>query len=117
MTMAGGGDGVLSFVVWPTYAGAVQDNGEEPMFGLDYQRGPITWALNDEGKMRGSATILVPAGEWSWIIYCHNQFRPGFVTTRKLAHPLVLSEAGTIDLRDITEEEVKPLAPDPVLHD
>jgi hypothetical protein len=115
--VAAGGEGVLSFVVWPPYAGAVKSNGEEPMFGLEYQRGQITWAVNEAGILLGSTTITVPAGEWAWIIYCHSQFRPGYTTCSKLAHPLVLHEAGTIDLHGITENDIKPLAPDPVLHD
>lgn len=111
------GDGTLSFVVLPCYAGAVKTNGEEPMFGPDYQRGQIIWEINEQGRLLGRAVIDVPAGEWGWVIYCHNQFRPGFVTTQKFAFPLVLHECGTITLSDITEDEVKPLNPDPVLHD
>jgi hypothetical protein len=95
----------------------VQSNGDEPMFGLDYQRGQITWEMTPLGVLEGRAIISVPAGEWAWIIYCYNQFRPGFVTAQKLAHPLVLREPGTITLTRITEDEVKPLNPDPVLHD
>jgi hypothetical protein len=113
----GVGNGILSFVVWPTHAGAVKSNGEEPMFGLGYQRGQITWEMSEEGRLEGRAVIQVPEGEWAWIIYCHNAFRPGFVTTSKLAHPLVLPEPGVITLSGITEDEVKPLNPDPVLHD
>jgi hypothetical protein len=117
VTLGGGGDGTLGFVVWPTHAGAVNARGEEPMFGLEYQRGQITWAVNEKGDLEGSTTITVPAGQWCWIIYCHNAFRPGYVTAQKLAHPLTLSTPGTIDLTGITEDEVKPLAPDVVLHD
>lgn len=115
--LPGLGDGILSAVVWPTYAGAIKSNGEEPIFTTDYARGSITWELNQAGQLRGRAVIDVPAGEWAWIIYCHNAHRPNFVTAQKLAHPLVLVEPGTIALHDITEEEVKPLNPDPVLHD
>jgi hypothetical protein len=117
MTMAGGGNGELSFVVWPTHAGAVNAAGEEPMFGVEYKRGQITWELNEQGTLCGRTRIEVPAGEWCWIIYCHNPLYPGFVTAKKLVHPLVLQEPGVIDLMDITEDEVKPLAPDPVLRD
>jgi hypothetical protein len=87
------------------------------MFGVDYQRGQISWAVNEQGLIRGRATVTVPAGEWAWIIYCHAPLTPGFVTAQKLAHSLMLSEAGTIELSEITEDEVRPLAPDPVLHD
>jgi hypothetical protein len=113
----GGGEGTLGFVVWPTHAGAVNSAGQEPMFTHDYYRGQIYWDVNEAGLIRGRATILVPAGEWTWIIYCHNPYQPGYVSAQKLAHPLYLSEPGTIDLSEITEEEVNPLAPDPVLHD
>lgn len=115
--VSAGGDGTLSFVVWPTHAGAVKSNGEEPMFGLEYQRGQIAWEMSEVGVLLGRATITVPAGEWAWIIYCHNAFRPGFVTCSKLAHPLILPEPGTIDLAGISEDDVKPLNPDKVLHD
>lgn len=111
------GIGVFSAVIWPTYAGAVKSNGQEPMFEIDYARGPIFWEMNEAGLLRGRAHIEVPAGEWAWIIYCHNALRPGFVTAQKLAHPLVLLKPGNIDLTDITEEEVRVLNPDPVLHD
>jgi hypothetical protein len=87
------------------------------MFGLEYKRGQIFWAVNESGQLRGHTTIEVPAGEWTWIIYCYNQFKPGFVTCQKLAHPLVLHEPGTIDLHEITEDEIRPLNPDPVLRD
>jgi hypothetical protein len=112
-----GGDGTLAAIVWPAYAGAVQRNGDEPMFGLDYLRGQICWALTGADKIEGGTTINVPAGEWCWIIYCRDQFRPGFVTAQKLDHPLILDKPGTIDLHGITEDDVTPMAPDPVLHD
>jgi hypothetical protein len=113
----GAGVGTLSMVVWPTHAGAVMSNGQEPMFVVDYKRGQIFWEVNEKGTILGRATVEVPAGEWAWIIYCHNPLEPGFVTCQKLAHPLVLTEPGAIALHDITEEEVRPLNPDPVLHD
>jgi len=51
------------------------------------------------------------------VIYCHDPYKPGYVTAQKLAHPLILDAPGTIDLTGITEAEVRPLNPDPVLHD
>jgi len=113
----GGGDGVLSFTVWPTHAGAVRRNGDEPIFQADYRRGQIAWAVNGAGGLLGHTTIDVPAGEYHWVIYCHDPYKPGYVTAQKLAHPLILDAPGTIDLTGITEAEVRPLNPDPVLHD
>jgi hypothetical protein len=117
MDAPGGGVGTFSVVVWPTHAGAVNVKGEEPMLDLNYKRGQIYWATNEDGKIRGRAKIEVPAGEWMWIIYTHNPLEPGFITAQKLAHPLVLFEPGNIELFEITEDEIKPMAPDPVLHD
>ena len=115
----GSGDGVLSFVVWPTHAGAVNERGDEPMGDPDYQRGQITWAVNEQGRLVGSVHISVPSGntDWTHIIYTHNPTKPGFVTAQKLAHPLRLPEGGSIDLIDITDEDVQPFSPDKVLHD
>jgi len=114
-----GGDGTLSFVVWPTYAGAVNERGEEPMGDRDYERGQITWELNEQGRLVGRTKINVPRGigDWTHIIYCHNPTEVGFITAQKLAHPLHLPDGGCIDLIDITDGDVAVLAPDKVLHD
>jgi hypothetical protein len=111
------GQGQLSFIVWPNHAGAVDVNGKEPMFGLEYKRGPITWDLDDNGELIGHARIEVPAGEWQWIIYCYNPFNPGYIAVSKLDHTLLLPEPGYIDLTHITKDEIKLLNPDPILHD
>jgi hypothetical protein len=116
-TVRAEGVGTLSAVVWPTHAGAVNARGDEPMFGFDYRRGQIMWELDEAGRLLGRARIEMPAGEWTWIVYCRNPFDPGYVSAAKLAHPLLLHEPGFIELSEITEDEVKPLAPDPVLHD
>jgi hypothetical protein len=117
VTAPTGGIGILSVVVWPTHVGAVKSNGEEPMFDLDYQRGQITWGMDDTGQLSGHANIAVPAGEWAWIIYSNDQYTPGFVHAQKLAQPLILSSAGMITMEQITEGDIRPLLPDPVLHD
>ena len=119
MTTPGGGDGVLSMVVWPVYAGAVNEAGEEPMGERDYERGQITWALNEQDRIVGRAKISVPRGtkDWTHVIYTHHPTSPGFSTAQKLAHPMHLPDGGTIDLLDITDEDVRSLDPDPVFHD
>jgi hypothetical protein len=108
--------GVLSAVVWPTWAGSVNEHGEEPISDPDYQRSQISWGLNEQGRIVGYAKIHVPRGIWTHIIYHHHPTRGGYITAQKLAHPLQLSSDGEIELIDITDEDVKPLNPDKVLH-
>jgi hypothetical protein len=114
-----GNEGTLSFVVWPTHAGAVNDLGEEPMGHPDYQRGQIHWAVNEQGRLVGNVRISVPPGrrDWVHIVYTHHPTTPGFITASKLAQPFRLPDGGTIDLMDITDVDVQPLTPDKVLHD
>ena len=114
-----GGDGVLTMVVWPTHAGAVNERGEEPMSDPDYQRGQITWELNEQGRIVGRVKINIPRGmlDWTHVIYTHHPTTPTFIVAQKLAQPMRLPDGGTIDLLDITDDDVKPFDPDPVLHD
>ena len=111
-------EGTLSFVVWPTYAGAVNEFGEEPMGDPDYDRGQIVWSLNEQGRLVGSTRINVPRGskDWTHVIYCHNPTEPGFIHAQKLAHPMRLPDGGTIDLLDITNGDIAVLDPE-VIHD
>jgi hypothetical protein len=111
-----GGEGTLSAIVWPAYAGATRDNGDEPLFSPYYRRGQITWEYVD-GKVEGHAKILVPRGRWSWIVYCHSQSSPGHITAQRLLVPFEFVIANGIEVLRITEEDIKPLAPDPILHD
>lgn len=119
MTDKGAGDGTLSFVVWPTHAGAVNEYGEEPIGDPDYERGQIFWGLNEQGRLVGHVEISVPRGtkDWTHIIYTHHPTTPGFITASKLAQPFRLPSGGTIKLLDITDEDVRPLNPEPVLRD
>jgi hypothetical protein len=98
-------DGVLSAIVWPTYVGAVKVNGDEPMYDYYYKRGQIDWEYN-RGVIEGYARIMVPAGEWSHVIYCRNQFEPGFIIAAKLEHPIMLKTPDFIDLFGISESDV-----------
>jgi len=85
----------------------------------DYGRGQIYWNVNEQGRLVGHAHISVPGGtlDWTHVVYTHTPTRPEVVTAQKLAHPFHLPDGGTIDLIDITDDDVKPLNPDPVLHD
>lgn len=100
-------EGILSAVVWPTYVGAVRSNGEEPMSDPDYKRGSIAWRTEGD-EIVGSATILVPPGDWSWIIYCYDDHKPRFVSSQKLDQTLrVAGAGGDITLQRITQADFK----------
>lgn len=113
------GVGKLSFTVWPTHAGAVNERGEEPMGDHDYERGQIFWSVNEQGRLVGHVTISVPRGtlDWTHIVYTHHPTKPGFIAASKLAQAFRLPDGGVIDLIDITDADVQPLQPDRVLHD
>lgn len=111
------GEGTLSFVIWPAYAGAVNEHGNEPISNPDYQRGQIIWGITAQDQILGHTRIHLPAGTWTHIVYTHHPSEPLVITASKLLHPIVLHEAGYLDITDITEEDVRPLQPDAVLHD
>ena len=111
------GEGKFSAVIWPAYAGALGPDAAEPIFSRDYQRGQIHWGVGEDGQICGNATIYVPAGTWRWICYARYPVQGGLVNVQKLAHDLVIHEAGTIDLHRITEGDVRPLDSDKVAHD
>jgi hypothetical protein len=102
------GEGRLTAVIWPTYAGAVMVNGDEPMFHTDYLRGQILWGMDNDGYLAGYAQIHVPPGAWTHIIYCRSQFKPGFVTASKIEQPMIFYKPDTIVLYHITERDVVP---------
>ena len=110
-------DGVLSAVIWPNYVGACTDRGEEPISHPDYGRGMIRWDVMPNGELVGRAKVLVPPGMWTHILYCPHPSSPQVTAAQKLAHPCVLTSAGEIALDCITESDIRPLAPDPILHD
>lgn len=101
------GVGILSATIWPTYLGAVKDDGSEPISSPDYQRGILFWDV-EAGVLLGHGRILVPAGEWTHIIYCHHPSLPTFVASQRLAHPIVLDAPGDIAMERITEADVRP---------
>jgi len=105
-----GGEITFAPIVWPTYAGALMTNGEEPMSNAKYERGQLFWEVGADDVIRGHCRILVPQGEWEYIIYCHHPTQPKFVASQKLAHPLRIEDhdGGWIDLDNITEQDVIP---------
>ena len=103
------GVGKLSFTVWPVYVGAANDRGEEPISSFDYGRGMIHWDIMPNGELVGRSKILVPAGDWNYILYCQHPTQPIITAAQKLDHPLVLPVAGEITLDCITEKDINPL--------
>lgn len=103
------GNGEFIPVVWPTHVGAVLADGSEPMSDHRYQRGQITWEVDGHGALVGRASVNVPPGEWTHVIYCYHPTAPKFVAAQKLAHPLrTVDPAARIDLDRITEADVWP---------
>ena len=100
-----GGEGILNAIVWPAYVGAVKGNGDEPMYDFDYERGQIQWDMIN-GEIVGHTEIKVPKGDWCHIIYCRNQFQPGFVVAAKMEHPIITDGPDIIKLFGITEKDV-----------
>jgi hypothetical protein len=116
--MTEGNIGTFGVIVWPSYVGAVNVVGQEPMGDPTYHRGQISWdVMPDSGEIIGRAVVDVPAGEWGWMIYCKHPTEQGFVSAQKLNHPLALTAPGQITLDCITESDVRPMNPDPVLRD
>lgn len=107
-------EGVLTLSVWPTHAGALLANGEEPISNPDYRRGQITWSVGEDGVIRGKVRIDVPSGEWCYIIYSTHPVKSVVSAIQPLAHPLRISgPEGCIDLDGITEADVLPKGSQP----
>lgn len=108
----------MSFTVWPTHLGAVNERGVEPLDDPDYSRGQIGWGLNEQGRLVGHASVDVPRGTWDWthVIYAYTPTGPSFITAQKLSHPFRLPEGGVIRLLDITDGDVAVKCPEPI-HD
>jgi hypothetical protein len=101
---------VLSAVILPIYAGAVNHLGQEPISNSVYKRGMIRWDIMPNGEQIGRADINVPPGMWHWAIYCYHPTTPMFWAVEKLSMPVVLSSAGVVSLDCITMENIKPNA-------
>jgi len=114
----GSARGAFGVVVWPAYIGVVTSAGVEPEFGWDYNRGQIRWSVCD-GEVIGEASVEVPGSvlDYTHVIYTHHPTKMPYWTVQKFSHPFHLPQGGTIRLSRITERDVTPLRPDPVLHD
>lgn len=102
--MSGGGEGTLSFKVWPAWAGAMLGNGDEPISHEDYARGLITWELVN-GVLLGRAEVKVPAGEWTHAAYFYSPDRPDIITAQQFAHPILMHKPGVLTIQHITEQD------------
>lgn len=110
------GRGILTAVVWPTHIGVVGPDGVEPVGDPEYQRGQITWAVVDD-VLEGMGLVETPAGEWTHVVYGHHPVQGEICNVQKFAHPFVFHEPGIITLAKITEHDIRPLDPDPVIRD
>lgn len=102
----GGGDGVLTLIVWPTHVGVATDAGE-PGTSPDYERGVVHWGPNADatvapvGDIIGRARIDVPAGEYFYWVYFHAPLGGRHCTVVPMEHPLRMPTSGVIDLYPI----------------
>jgi hypothetical protein len=109
-----GGDGTLSFTIWPTYVGV---SSGAPAGGvhweptdLGYQRGQIAWELED-GQIVGRAKIDAPAGHYTHLLYFHHPEHPQSIGSVQLPHPVDFPTAGVIDVYPITNADLELLKP------
>lgn len=97
-------DGTLRGIVWPIYVGAVLVDGSEPMSNPDYTRGFIAWR-QDDGEIVGRTEVLVPPGEYGWLIYTYHPSAAFFSASQRFSHPVTVGPGGSIRLERITSDD------------
>jgi hypothetical protein len=100
------GRGVLRANVWPAYVGALDCYGVEP--GDDYQRGQISWRVED-GEVIGRGAILVPKGIYPELAYFHHPTQGLMCGHQHLEHPFNFQIPGVIKVERITAEDFTQL--------
>lgn len=97
-----GSVGTLKAVIWPAYVGVLDIYGAEP--SVDYQRGQIAWDGSGAEPV-GRATVLVPKGYYTHLVYFHHPLSGKMTGYQSLAHPFDIPVPGKIDIMQITKED------------
>lgn len=99
-------EGILSGLIWPTFAGSENLNGEEPLDDFLYSRGQINWYIDAETQtIMGRTNILVPKGYFTHIVYAHHPQSRLICGRQVLSHPFDFKVDGVIGLDRITQED------------
>lgn len=104
-------EGILRVDVWPVYVGMGESTDGITLLEYaghpDYQRGMITWEPDPGGDLIGRARILLPAGLYTHILFCHGPVEM-VIGVEQLEHPLVFKTAGIFDLNPIHNRSYLP---------
>jgi hypothetical protein len=104
-------EGVLSFIVWPTYIGVaygVNGTAAEPIGHPDYERGQITWTpVPDERQVIGRARILCPPGTYTHFVYYQHPTAMRLVGVVQMDHPVTfIAAANVMDVDPILNNDL-----------
>ena len=116
-----GGDGQITFTVWPNHVGVCNAELGQPPFVLvepinhpDYRRGQIEWAYRD-GRIVGRARIHCPAGTYTHFVYFNHPSDRMVVGLEKMMHPVCFElDNNVIDVDPIRNHDLElnnPAAP------
>lgn len=107
--------GTLHAAVWPVYVGVQDVWAVEPWGYADYERAQILWENAGENLYgRTMREILVPAGEFTHLVFTHHPSSPLYCAITPLAHPFVFHEPSQIRLEQIVREDFTTLAEKPL---
>lgn len=107
--------GMLSVVVWPPYVGlASGDPGNgpvalnEPYDDANYARAMIAWRTEPSGVILGSATVSVPKGIWTHVVFFAGPQRDKLMGCNQFEQPVVFDRPGFVELDPIHNQDVLP---------
>lgn len=102
-------EGILAAVVWPAYVGVLDRSGHEPASDPDYERGQIFWTIEPGDEIHGRATLLVPKGYYTHLVYFHHPTIKLEVGRQILSQPYDFKVPGGITVEHITKEDFTQL--------
>jgi len=110
--VSGGGDGVLTPIVWPTYIGVASGiNGTvtEPIGHADYERGQIFWTpVDDARQVIGRSRITCPAGEYNFFVYFQHPTARRLVGFVEMDHPVrFTAPVNVLDVEPIENHDLQ----------